>query len=123
MPVTLRLVDIGLAERADAILQHVARGRVDEAQRQPGVEILCRGHPVRAILGKKIGPAFEFVAVEAVDVVGIELLQLGATDELGEIHSFKSPSTADRPARTRALKLRSSGSVRSCGRGRPSPAP
>jgi hypothetical protein len=35
MPVALRFVDVGLAQRAYPILHHVARGRVNKPERQP----------------------------------------------------------------------------------------
>src|SRR3954470_955998 len=86
VPIALRLVDIRVAQGADPIVQHVLRGRVDQPERQSGVVILGRGDAVAAILGEEIRPAFERVAVEAVGIGGVEILQFEPPPNLGEVH-------------------------------------
>src|SRR6516164_4848252 len=119
MPVALRLVDIGFAQGADPVLQHVARCRMDQSQRHPGLVILGRGYPVEAVIGKELGPALEFVGVEAVDVIGIELLKLQPPYHRLELHCLRTPSAAGRYARSCGPKLRSSDWLRRRGRNRP----
>ena len=75
VPVALRLIDVGFPQGADPILQHIARGRVDQPERQTCLIILGRGNPVEAVLGEKVGPALELIGVETLDVISKELLQ------------------------------------------------
>jgi len=55
--VALRLVHIGVAQRADAVTQHGARGRIDDAERQAALDILRRGDAVTGVLGEEFGQA------------------------------------------------------------------
>src|SRR5262252_9311285 len=107
MPVALRFVNIGLAQCADPILQHVARSRVDQAQGKTSLVIFGRGYSVGAVLGEEVRPAVE----------------LPSPHDRVEIHRLTIPSTGDRHARSRAQKPRSSGWALSYARNRPSPGP
>src|SRR5262249_33622087 len=74
--VALRFVDVGLAQRAHAVAQHGARGRIDHAERQAALEILRRGDAVAALLGEEIRPRFELVVVDRLDIAGVEVFDL-----------------------------------------------
>src|SRR5258708_32534496 len=71
--VTLRFVDVGLAQRTHAVAQHGARGCIDHAERQDALEILRRGNAVAALLGEEIRPCFELVIVDRLGVAGVEV--------------------------------------------------
>jgi hypothetical protein len=74
--IALGLVDVGLAQRAHAVAQHGARGRIDHAERQAALEILRRGDAVAALLGEEIRPCFELVVVDRLGIAGVEVFDL-----------------------------------------------
>src|SRR5205807_7147556 len=86
MPIPLRLVDVGVAQSADPVAQHVLRRRIDQPKRQPSLVILRRGYAVMTILGKEVGPALQRVTVETGGVIGVKRFQFKPPRNLGEIH-------------------------------------
>src|SRR5215469_14357202 len=120
MPVPLRLVNIGLAQCADPIFQHVTRRRVDQAQGKTCLVIFGRSYPVEAVLGEEIGPALKLVGIEAMNIISKELLQLPLPLNRAEIHRLTTPSRDGRRAKSRARKPRWFGWARRCARNRPS---
>ena len=73
--VPLALVDVGLAQRRDAVLQHGARIGIDDAGFVAPGDVLRRGHLVEAGIGEQLGPLLELLAVDGARVGGIQLDQ------------------------------------------------
>src|SRR4030081_621011 len=71
--VALRLIDIRLAQRLDAVAQHGARGRVDDRQRQALLDILRCGDAIFAMFHEEVGPLLEATFVDRLDVARIEV--------------------------------------------------
>src|SRR5947208_13341788 len=67
-----------LAQRDDAVDEHVPALAVDQRNRQALLEILARHHLVKTIRGKEIGPALEVTLVDGVTVSAIEIGQTRA---------------------------------------------
>src|SRR5215471_20021200 len=87
MPIALRFIDVGFAQRADPVSQHVTRSRVDQAQWTARLVIFGRRYPVKALLGEEVGPAFELVGVKTMDVISKQLVQLPSPHDLVDILS------------------------------------
>src|SRR5262249_13903453 len=96
--VTLRFVDVGLAQRTHAVAQHGARGCIDHAERQAALEILRRGNAVAALLGEEIRPRFELVIVDRLGVAGVEVFDRELELDV-HVNLDPPPPTAPRAAR------------------------
>ncbi len=74
MPVRVRLIDIGGAERLNAILHHAAAIAVENPDRQSGLVALPRDDLVFAVLGEKARPPFQGPVVDRLGIVGEQIL-------------------------------------------------
>src|SRR5207248_4706555 len=106
--VPVRLENICLTQRGDAVDQHPPRRRIDDAVRQPGLVTGAAGDYIAALLDKEIGPVFEPVLVDAVDIGGDQLLNTEPDGDLvhvarqlpvSERYSFQKPRIAASLAR------------------------
>src|SRR5262249_55131516 len=71
--VALRLVDIGLAQRAHTVAQHGARCGVDDAERQAAFEILGRCHDIARSLREEPWPILKPTVVDRLGIACIEI--------------------------------------------------
>ena len=74
MPVALRLVDVGVAQRLYAVAQHRAALGVQHRQRQAALLVLGGGDAVAAVLGEEVRPVFQPALVERMRVAGVKAL-------------------------------------------------
>ena len=74
VPVALRLVDVGVAQRLDAVAQHRAALGVEHRERQASVFVLGGGDAVAAVLGEELRPVFQPAFVERVSIAGVKAL-------------------------------------------------
>src|SRR5215472_19030350 len=68
MAVMMRFEDVRLAQRGYAVGEHAARGSIDDAMRQPGLMARPARDDVAALLDEEVGPVFQPVFVDAVDI-------------------------------------------------------
>ncbi len=73
MAIALALVDVDLAQRGDAVLQHAAGIGVDQAALQAGRHVLCRRHLVKAGIVEQLGPFLELLVVDDARISGVQL--------------------------------------------------
>ncbi len=85
MAVALRLVDVGVSQRRDAVAQHGAAFRVQHRQRQAARLVLGGGDAVAAFLGEEVRPLLEVVGVQGVDVARMQPLDRELKLELHQI--------------------------------------
>src|SRR6266513_3551119 len=106
MAIAVRLEDVGLAHRHDAIGQHARRGGIDDAVAQPGLVALPIGDQITAVLDKEIGPVLQSVIVDAIGISGIEVADREAQREI--VH--RVVARLRRPS-ARGISSRSRGSL------------
>ena len=70
----MRLVDVGRAKRAYAILHHAAAVAVHDADRQVRIEAFAGDDLIRAVLAEEAGPALDLPVVDRLCVGGKEVL-------------------------------------------------
>src|SRR5947208_1266414 len=73
MAIAVRLEDVGLAHRHDAIGQHALRGGIDDAVAQPGLVALPVGDQITAVLDKEIEPILQPVIVDSIGISSINV--------------------------------------------------
>jgi hypothetical protein len=83
MAVALAFIDVGLAQRRDAIAQHRPRGRIHDAERQALGDVLGGGDAVAPVIEEKVRPLLEAVGI---DCVGIAAVEIGDAGDMLEIH-------------------------------------
>ena len=76
VPVALRLVDVGVAQRRHAVAQHGAALGIEDGEGKAARLVLGGGDAVGAVLGEEGGPVLEPVLVEGVGVAGVQALDL-----------------------------------------------
>ena len=69
MPVAVRLVDIGGAQRQDAVLHHAPALAEHDADRQAARLVVPRGDAVAPVLGEEARPGLQIVLVDGPGVV------------------------------------------------------
>ena len=107
MAVAVRLEDVGAPECGHPVLEHAARGGIDDAHAaMAGLVALAAGDQVAALLDKEIRPFFEPVFVDAVDIGGDQLLH--AEPNGGIVHRPGRAFVSRR--RARGISSRSRGS-------------
>src|SRR5882672_7567115 len=78
MPIGVDVVLVGLAERADTVLQHRAAVAEDQSRRQPAIKILARQDLVAALLGEEAEPLIEPCRIDQSAVFGEQIVNRGA---------------------------------------------
>ncbi len=68
VPVALLLVDVGLAQREDAVGQHALGIGVDDAGLEAVLVVLRGRHLIEAVVGEELRPILERIAVDAADI-------------------------------------------------------
>lgn len=74
VPIRLRLVDIGLAQARQAVLQHGAVVAVDEPDGSLHRPVLGGYHLVQAVLGEQRRPVLQPVVIQRMRVAGEQVL-------------------------------------------------
>jgi len=82
MAIAVRLEDVGLAHRHDAVGQHAFRRAVDDAVAQPGLMAVAIGNQVTAVIDKEIGPFLQPVVIDAIGIGGVEVADREAQREI-----------------------------------------
>src|SRR6185503_4100073 len=100
MPVALRLVDRGLAQAQDAVLEHAAALAEIEPRHVAALVALARDDLVAAFLGEEAGPFLVAAVVDAGGVLALQLLDAKACP--GAVHPGRArhPSAPGSPSRS-----------------------
>ncbi len=83
MAVALAFIDVGLAQRHDAIAQHRPRGRIHDAERQALHDVLGGGDAVAPVIEEKVRPRLQAVGIDCVRIARVEI---GNAGDMLEIH-------------------------------------
>ena len=84
MAIAVRLEDVGAPECGHPVLEHAARGRIDDRVAMAGLVALAAGDQVAAFLDEEIRPFFEPVLVDAFGIGGDQLVH--ALPNRGVVH-------------------------------------